>query len=449
MTDLQLILLMLGLVIIASVVLFNWWQERKLRNEAAERFVAPERDVLMDQDFKIDTDTAILQEDIDEAMAHYALEDELPLTETAAELEEFERDIATRMPQLAHTPKEDIHAEPAISENMISDADEIVLEQPIAPPQPAYEPIEPLLEDVRALVDEVGFANAIHDEIPIQKEIEESVSLPETIYHQIDLAALLYLPHPLTGLKLRDFFLSFADVDKAIYAYGLGADNHWYLLTRDHEQAEFKKVACSLQLADRSGAVSKETLFRFQNGIDEIGLQLGAQVEWHGNPDPLSYANELDQFCIDVDKLVSLHVIQGSSGPFTGTKFRGLAEAGGLILGDDGAFHYEADGIQLFSLVNQDNNPFTLEMLRTVVLRGVSIQLDIPRVKNSAEVFNQMVLVAKQMAHSLNASLVDDNQRPLGELQIDKIRQQLKIIHAHMVTRGVVPGSACALRLFS
>jgi FtsZ-interacting cell division protein ZipA len=100
-------------------------------------------------------------------------------------------------------------------------------------------------------------------------------------------------------------------------------------------------------------------------------------------------------------------------------------------------------------LVNQDKTPFTIEMLRTGVIRAVTFQLDIPRVKHCTEVFNQMVLMAKQMEASLNGKLVDDNQRPLGDMQIEKIRQQLKVIHATMVARGIMPGSASALRLFS
>jgi FtsZ-interacting cell division protein ZipA len=166
----------------------------------------------------------------------------------------------------------------------------------------------------------------------------------------------------------------------------------------------------------------------------------------------------LDRFCVEVDKMVGFHLVHGDSGPFTGTKFRGLAEASGLILKEDGGFHYESksepgsesDGAQrLFSVVNQDNNPFNTEMLRTSVIHGISFQLDIPRVKNCTEVFNQMVLIARQMENSLNANLMDDKERPLDEAQIEKIRQQLKVIHAKMVARGVVPGSDSALRLFS
>jgi hypothetical protein len=60
-----------------------------------------------------------------------------------------------------------------------------------------------------------------------------------------------------------------------------------------------------------------------------------------------------------------------------------------------------------------------------------------------------MVQVAKQMETGLNAVLVDANNKALGDMQIEKIRQQLKVIHATMLVRGIVPGSESALRLFS
>jgi len=49
----------------------------------------------------------------------------------------------------------------------------------------------------------------------------------------------------------------------------------------------------------------------------------------------------------------------------------------------------------------------------------------------------------------LHATLVDDNNRVLGDIQVEKIRQQLKVIHATMLVRGIIPGSDNAIRLFS
>jgi len=434
MTDLQLSLIALGALIIAGVVLFNWWQERNLRKEAADHYEPARRDVLMD-DFHIDTD-ALLNDEKPEPGAPDTLDYE---GESEPYISSHEwRDTAPQAPEDEPVPHVD-RQEYTLPEEA-THYGQPDLETRFAATQPI-----PVLQHEN-VIEDVGI---IGSEIMAAEPTDSFDGLPDSISHQIDLTAVLYLQQPASGAALRELVPVLSGLDKPFYAYGLDAGNTWHLLTREQETTEFTRAAYSLQLADRSGPVSRETLNRFQQAVDSVGYALGAQVEWQGNPDPLNYAVELDQFCIDVDKMVGFHIVQGANGPFTGTKFRGLAEASGLVLGDNGAFQYVNENGVLYSLVNQDNIPFTPDMLRTIVLRGISFQLDIPRVKNCAEVFNQMVLAAKQMESSLSAALVDDHQRPLGEIQIDKIRQQLKVIHSQMVARGVVPGSPIALRLFS
>jgi len=457
MTDLQLALLALGALIILTVIAFNWWQERKIRKEAAEHFAEPSQDALMD-DFHVDPNRVV----VDEAMSATApvLEEEpfpptIPLStdenydyehsldEAVSAVAEFEKDMAVPIHGME-----------------VSFADETVWgsDEPKQTPLEKATTVE-LLEEA-GLDEQAGYSSPVNnaeatdihseDQTASQQVKNEPITLPANINPQIDLVAVLYLTQPATGNALCEFLLPLADIDKPIYAYGLALDGAWHMLTGEQGQAEFVRAACSLQLADRAGPISQESLTRFQQAIDNTGRKLGAQVEWQANTDSLRYASELDQFCIEVDKMVGFHLSQGVSGPFTGTKFRGLAEASGLVLREDGAFHYESETSQkLFSVMNHDNNPFSVDMLRTNVIRGLTFQLDIPRVRNCPEVFNLMVLIAKQMEGSLSGQLVDDNQRPLGEMQIEKIRQQLKVIHSTMVARGIVPGSSIALRLFS
>jgi len=159
---------------------------------------------------------------------------------------------------------------------------------------------------------------------------------------------------------------------------------------------------------------------------------------------------------------MGFHLVHGDNGAFTGTKLRGLAESQGLVLSADGTFKYFDEAASKyvlqnptaapqpsFIMFNRDQHPFSAEMLRTSVVKAVNFQLDIPHVKHCAEAFNHMVQVARQMETGLNAVLVDDNNRVLGDIQIEKIRQQLKVIHATMLVRGIVPGSESAHRLFS
>ncbi|MBX9704792.1 MAG: cell division protein ZipA C-terminal FtsZ-binding domain-containing protein, partial [Gammaproteobacteria bacterium] len=298
-----------------------------------------------------------------------------------------------------------------------------------------------------------------------------SVSLPDMLHGQIDLTALLYLSVDTPVSKLNKSLTGlFDNLDKPVFIHVLDSNKQWHLLkdiqsNQDALNRLVSKVSCSLQLADRGGAVDRNVLNRFQLAVETLGLDVNGHVEWQNSGDALSAANSLDLFCIEVDKTIGFHLVHGESGAFTGTKLRGLAEAQGLLLTSDGAFKYfdqSSDELSTnkqslvkpqlhpaFMMFNRDDHPFSPDMLRSSVVKGITFQLDIPHVKHATETFNHMIQVAKQMEIGLNAVLVDDNNKVLGDIQIERIRQQLKVLQATMLARGVVPGSDNAHRLFS
>lgn len=424
MSDLQLSLLALGAVIIAGVILFNWWQERRFMQESVNRFDAPNDDALMEE-FRIDTgrvagldnEAVVVEERVDD----YDIAEDATLEELHQEVveEPFQpREPESESVTLPEPEPEDMYPE-------FADADE----------EPAAEP--PLAEEQAAPVAE----SAPH---------AAPRAMPADLDEQVDLIAVMLLDTPLDIAAFDAAVQELPKFDKPVRWSLREETGVWHPWTPELPSGGCTRIACALQLADRSGAVSQGTLLAFQEQLADLASGLGATFEWHGSDHPLPYAAELDQFCVEVDVMVGFHIMQGGSGAFAGTKLRGLAEAGGMKLHEDGAFHYcNAEGATLFSLVSQDQRPFKPETLRTVFYRGVSFQLDVPRVGNCVETFNQMVLFARQMESSLDGMLVDDNQRALGDAEIEKIRQQLKMIHARMVTRGILPGTPIALRLFS
>lgn len=443
MSELQLVLLFVGAIIIFAVIAFNWWQERKFKSEATRRFETPETDVLMESEFHFD-DSAIATDDEPQPSLHQEkvfvelppeMLDETPTTVAdTPEMRADEPGLEAAAPEVADAeagfdmPDDDFTTQDEMPDDVVNDDDVSV--------------------SVREM-DETAQPEEAVTEAPGIIRPPDGSGLSAEIDPRVDLIAVLYLPQAVDAVALRAFALP-AEIDKPCHVHGLGEDGLWYSLAVQPTVDRVTRVTCSMQLADRAGAVAKGTLSRFQHAVDQLGRTLGAQVEWQPGGDPGLAADELDQFCIDVDKTVGFHLVRGDSGPFTGTKFRGLVEARGLVLGADGAFHCEDDaGQRLFSVVNRDALPFSPEMLRISVIHGVTFQLDIPRVKNCTETFNQMVLAARQMAGSLGAHLIDDHQHPLDEAQIEKIRQQLKVIYAKMTARGIIPGSAPALRLFS
>jgi hypothetical protein len=426
MSQLQIGLISLGAFIILVVLLFNWWQERSIRREMVRRFEGPIDDVLMDElrdkpahdaEFSIDDD--------------FRIEPEVVVEEKVI--------VATAVAE-----------EPA---------------QPEATPEPAPEPLsaepqpeteaeaeEPLLApaevDAAIIADELGpepvwISNpAAADAAPI--------TLPLNVDPLIDEIAVITPNRACTGGAIREALLPLPAFQKSVRWLGREANGAYHVVTKEHEQTEFTHIVCALQLADRGGPAHGEDLRNFHSKVEELTARVGGALEWREHGDPLQYARDLDQFCIEVDVMISLQLAGGGSGPFAGTKLRGIAEASGLTLQEDGQFHYfNEEGASLFVLVSQDRRALTPDLLRTAMLNGVVLMMDVPRVTNGIEVFNLMVVLGRKLETALSTRLMDENQQQLGESEIDKIRQQLKVIYAKMVARGITPGSASALRLFS
>ena len=80
---------------------------------------------------------------------------------------------------------------------------------------------------------------------------------------------------------------------------------------------------------------------------------------------------------------------------------------------------------------------------------ALTLLFDVPRVAGGVEVFDRAVQFAKELADEFGAQLVDDNRRPLSDIGLARIRDQLIRIYGNMDDRGIAPGSVAALRLFA
>jgi FtsZ-interacting cell division protein ZipA len=509
MSDLQIALIAIGALIIVTVLIINWWQERRLHRQVESSFSPLKRDALLDDSLleqplldDPSLDASEIYDTLDNhATNHFSTDDAL------SEIDMAEMAIAAQSTQsssennlLANIPvtnasSTDHFVQPPqnIGVNVTQNLDKWLQEEVLI--DSAYQQLvniklhrqqageadaEKLLADTNASaevnestetnVTQLNSFKGVFDKVlnsdppaslisteDLVVDVEPVVSLPTMLHGQIDLTALLYLAAEISVNVLNNSLVGlFDDFDKPVFVHGLDANNIWHRLEElatkpEAHHRKVSRVACSMQLADRGGPVSRNTLNRFQLAVETFGLDINGHVEWQGAGDALTNANTLDAFCIEVDKTIGFHLVHGENGAFTGTKLRGLAEAQGLTLSADGAFKFFKDAAAMpsFVIFNRDGNPFNPEMLRSSVVKGVTFQLDIPHVKQCTEAFSHMVQVARQMEIGLNAVLVDDNNKVLGDMQIEKIRQQLKVIQATMLVRGIVPGSDTAHRLFT
>jgi FtsZ-interacting cell division protein ZipA len=443
MSDLLIILVALGVLIVLGVLVFNWMQERNYRNRIAKDFKPTKRDVLI-EDFQINT-ALINQERNNKAAKAEKQEPTFGNSEAGLDFTETKK-------TLKHEPLEDkLPISKTLSSTKIPDIDTVQSQKPLIvddATDKAYDNDLSLMDEYEPTVeiDEIA-----PQALPSTPKVEELL-LPQMVHPQLDLIALLYSATPISNNRLTSFSSAFNEFTEHCYAFGLTAQGEWIEVKNGHQNDSFTKLLYCIQLADRGGPISRASLNRFQHAVETIGLELGAQVEWQGKNDPLNNAVNLDKFCIEVDKTVGFHVLANNGESFHGTKFRGLVESQGLSLSNDGRFVMlakQSDNIESFYIKNFEGNALSAEMLKNSVMHGCTFQLDIPTVLGSSIVFDNMIAIAKSIAKSLDAEIVDDNRRIIGDIQLEKIRQQLNVINAQMIAKGIIPGSPQALRLFS
>ena len=240
------------------------------------------------------------------------------------------------------------------------------------------------------------------------------------------------------------------DFGKSVRVCGLSAaSGEWGKVIADSPSA-YTSFKLALQLVNRSGAVSEAKLMDFRELARTSAAQLHAGVVLPDVAESAARAVELDKFCAAVDLIIGLNILPRDKHILSGNDIARVAEQFGLRLQADGAFHLiDNHGHTLFSLCNEDNTPFQHHTLDQLHVDGLTLLLDVPRVEQPSLGFDQMMILARQLANELHATIVDTHHVALSEGSITLIRERIAAVEAEMQASHVVAGSAQARRLFS
>ncbi len=241
-----------------------------------------------------------------------------------------------------------------------------------------------------------------------------------------------------------------AELDKPVHWLAHDEATDTWLPLDGSATGRYVQWVASLQLANRRGAISEGNLAQFFDGVRQVADEVGAMLELPAPGQVVAHAAALDEFCASVDIQFKLHIVEAAGGVFSGTKLRGVAEAAGLALEDDGRFHArDANGNELFTLTNLGSEGFSVETLRSLATHGLTLSIDVPRVSDGPATFTRMLGAGQQLARALGGVLVDAQRAPLAEGMIAAIRAKIIELQQTMRDAGIDPGSTRALRLFS
>ncbi len=429
MTEFQIYSLIGAGGFVAAVYGFNWWQEYRYRKQANKAFTRNQPDALLN------TPKNMVRKG-DGQRLEPVLEPTAPAPVTPqydeSRLDQAEYDV----PELSNAHLHAHSAKQSFDEDMPDDVPDMppAYRSPYASnivdePQPQRH-VEP---NFTAPVSQAAPVSS-----PLTDEVDEVVLAGSLLDPALDFIAEVHAPEPIPASEVPPF-----PATKRVQVLGLNQNKQWEIL-HSTTRGLFKELRVGLQMADRQGALTPESLNAFCMGVQQFGDDFDASVTFPQKSAKLNLAHELDEFCASVDVLIGLNIPAGAR-PLPMEKVRLLAEQAGLVRNHgDGTFQYRSDsGKILFVLANQDQSP----LMSTS--QGLTLLFDVPRVAGGLAVFDYLADFAQSLALALHCELVDDNGKPLNTASLTNIRKQLGGLYADMDDRGIAPGSMAALRLFA
>ncbi len=197
-----------------------------------------------------------------------------------------------------------------------------------------------------------------------------------------------------------------------------------------------RRLRLGVLLANRHGPLNAMEFSEFVAAVEGLAGQLGVPVSAPEMTRVLDRARDLDSTCAQLDAQIGVNLetrdALGIEDLVRVAHAQHLVERGSnryARLGESGS--------TLFSLAFADA-PNRLTLL-----------LDVPRCPEVLKPWDQLVDCARACAALLEARVVDDNGRPLGEPAIMRIAEQLGQRYRTLESAGFPAGSPLAMRLFN
>jgi ZipA, C-terminal FtsZ-binding domain len=399
MSDLQLGLIVIGILVVAGVYAFNRFQELQLRRRVESRFAQPPEDVLMH---------------------------DLPATAVR-------NDDGRIEPSLGEPAGDADASEPTSRQSA----------EPVAAPD--QEPAEAQTRSPE-LAATGAAAGATAATAPAAASGPDAPPVDVTI----DYVCSIEAPQPIDAALLERFGKALNAIGKPVSLYGWNTNGADWVALPAGGGAAITRVQAGLQLADRAGAINRVQLSSMRDLALQLAEQAGGACRCADMDQAAKLAADIDRFCGQVDISVGCNVVPRTGATLPGTKIRGLLESKGFVLEPSGRFVLRAeDGRILLGAEDIEGGALTLERLRTGSVAGLTLTMDVPRVSGGSRLFERMLELARHLAHALDAVVVDDNRAELTDAGLKVIRAQLKSVHAAMEAQGIPAGGPLAARLFS
>jgi hypothetical protein len=212
----------------------------------------------------------------------------------------------------------------------------------------------------------------------------------------------------------------------------------------------YGELQAGVQLANRSGALNEIEYSEFVQKTQGFADALGAVPDFPDMLDVVARARELDAFAGEHDAHLMVH-LQANSAAWSVGYMRQCAERHGFIPGTmPGRLVLPGpeEGAPPILVLSFDAQAALSEDPQQAAVRRLTLSLDVAQTHEAADPFGTWQAVIRALAEEMDATPIDDDNRPITLQHYTTIANELKTLYGALEGRDMAAGSAVARRLF-
>jgi hypothetical protein len=217
-----------------------------------------------------------------------------------------------------------------------------------------------------------------------------------------------------------------------------------------HAGARYGELQAGVQLANRSGALNEIEYSEFVQKVQGFADALGAVPDFPDMLDVRARAKELDAFAGAHDAHLAIH-LQANAAAWSVGYLRQCAERHGFIPGTmPGRLVLPSaeEGAPPVLVLSFDAQAALSEDPQQAAVRRLTLSLDVAQTTEAADPFGTWQAVIRALATEMDATAIDDDERPITLQHYTTIASELKTLYSALESRDMAAGSAVARRLF-
>lgn len=238
--------------------------------------------------------------------------------------------------------------------------------------------------------------------------------------------------------------------------YGRNSLTHvWEDIEQAGQEDQFNDIAISLQLADKTGAMTRKESNTFSTLAVEMSDKLNKKMTFSMDIDEsVEKGRMLDELARKYDAMVVCNIIPKRRKGFRSTDIKSCTKDLQMVTAKNGVFGRfakigNANSLRYsLALANNEGEYIASTTRDPFQVDEIVVFMNVPLVVAPSEAFQLMIKDARKLGAWMDGKIVDKNAKNMTSRTLEKIAEQIISIEKEMKLDGLIPGSEICKKLF-